>query len=124
MVGTLQPLNAFVRPHPFDEQGNKTTARRVWEIVHKGLGWCAVVAGMINVVVGILLIRQKSYDELTVMLPTVLAALSISSIGVALLFHFAGFTHNPIALSCATTCVGAEPSEDQDSNFVPLDDNA
>ena len=59
-VCTLQPLNAFIRPHASPET-KKSTSRMLWEIMHKGLGWMAVVGGLVNLVLGGLLAHKLSY---------------------------------------------------------------
>ena len=48
ILGTLQPLNAFFRPHPKNDAGEKTQGRKVWEAIHKNSGWLAGVAGFSN----------------------------------------------------------------------------
>lgn len=35
ILGWLQPLNAFIRPHPAAKNEEKPKKRLVWEIVHK-----------------------------------------------------------------------------------------
>jgi protein-S-isoprenylcysteine O-methyltransferase Ste14 len=54
-LGLLQPLNAFIRPHapaPGDS-APKTVTRVVWEYVHKGSGYTAVVLSVITIAIGI-----------------------------------------------------------------------
>ena len=48
ILGTLQPLNAFFRPHPAPKGEPTPMGRRVWEIFHKGAGYLATFGGMIN----------------------------------------------------------------------------
>merc|ERR1712127_105424 len=52
VLGILQPFNAFIRPHAEPP----STGRKVWEIVHKGSGWFAVIFGLIVVALGTLVI--------------------------------------------------------------------
>merc|ERR1712039_1115394 len=66
LVGTLQPLNALLRPHKPEEGQVKTRKRAAWELMHKGLGWLAVVMGMLNLLFGIILLVKKSYDSIAV----------------------------------------------------------
>ena len=41
-IGTLQPLNALMRPHPVNHvTGKRTKGRATWEIIHKTFGWLA-----------------------------------------------------------------------------------
>ena len=42
--GTMQPLNACIRPHPEP----RTSTRACWEFVHVGSGWLAVLGGIAN----------------------------------------------------------------------------
>lgn len=58
VLGLLQPLNAFFRPHPpsTDQNGESvaapTTARIMWEYFHKGSGWLAVVLAIPTIALG------------------------------------------------------------------------
>jgi hypothetical protein len=61
IVGTLQPLNAFFRPHPTDAEGNKTANRKKWEMLHKGCGYFAVVGGPINCLLAVILSVSLGY---------------------------------------------------------------
>ena len=56
ILGTLQPLNAAFRLHPPTggwPGGVVPFKRKLFEWVHKGSGYLAVVFGMINVVIGV-----------------------------------------------------------------------
>eukprot|EP01063_Lacrimia_lanifica_P039071 TRINITY_DN8479_c0_g4_i1.p1 TRINITY_DN8479_c0_g4~~TRINITY_DN8479_c0_g4_i1.p1 ORF type:complete len:392 (+),score=54.16 TRINITY_DN8479_c0_g4_i1:123-1178(+) len=52
VLGLLQPLNAVIRPHAPAAGEAKPAKRLVWEVVHKGSGWVAVVLGFLNVIIG------------------------------------------------------------------------
>jgi len=52
VVGLLQPLNAIVRPHAPKEGEDKPSERLLWEIVHKGLGYSAVVLAVFTILLG------------------------------------------------------------------------
>jgi len=65
VVGTLQPVNGLLRPHNAAGGEAKTAKRAAWELLHKGLGWLAVVLGVMNVLLGIVLLGQKDYDSVT-----------------------------------------------------------
>ncbi|VEU34040.1 unnamed protein product [Pseudo-nitzschia multistriata] len=54
ILGLLQPLNAFLRPHPPSEGEAKSTTRRVWEFVHKCSGWAAVFLAIPTIILGTL----------------------------------------------------------------------
>jgi hypothetical protein len=77
ILGTLQPLNAYFRPHPLPQSEDSLLRRAVngepnawkrlvFECLHKGGGWTAVSLGMLNVVIGVGLIHLKGYDGTTV----------------------------------------------------------
>eukprot|EP00755_Sulcionema_specki_P036284 Sspe_Gene.22317::Locus_8464_Transcript_2_3_Confidence_0.333_Length_1630::g.22317::m.22317 len=51
ILGILQPVNAYFRPHKGDG-----TKRVVWEYLHKGAGRLALVLGLVNIVLGVVLI--------------------------------------------------------------------
>jgi hypothetical protein len=53
ILGLLQPVNAILRPH----KGEKY--RPLWEIVHKTTGRVAWAGGLANVMVGIVLFRER-----------------------------------------------------------------
>jgi hypothetical protein len=62
VVGTLQPLNAYCRPHAAAAPNEtKSGARQCWEFMHKGFGYVAIFGGIFNVVLGILLVKQDGY---------------------------------------------------------------
>jgi hypothetical protein len=89
MVGTLQPLNAFFRPHPpFGgwPRNEKPTKRVLFEIFHKAGGWIAVIVGMVNVYLGIVLADEKQYEHSFLAFVTIFSVLS--SIIVLLFFFF------------------------------------
>ena len=51
VLGTLQPLNALVRPHPNEAGAAKSCDKRtVWEWLHKGTGRFCILAGLVNIV--------------------------------------------------------------------------
>lgn len=56
--GLLQPINAFLRPHKLKETPGaetrpvKLTRRKQWEILHKGLGWSAIVVAVPTIIIG------------------------------------------------------------------------
>jgi len=58
VLAFLQPLNAAIRPHPAQEGQPKTTARAVWEFVHKFSGWVAVWMGFGAIISGGILVLQ------------------------------------------------------------------
>jgi hypothetical protein len=77
VLGTLQPLNALVRPHATPEGEKKSTGRLVFEVVHKGLGWVAVACGFVNCILGIVLLNNRRYETVTVAVAAALTALCI-----------------------------------------------
>ena len=62
-VGTMQPLNALIRPHAPASGEPKPTIRALWEVLHKGLGWLCTLAGIVNVILGLLLAISNGVDS-------------------------------------------------------------
>ncbi|KAK3711397.1 hypothetical protein QZH41_013506, partial [Actinostola sp. cb2023] len=54
IVGLLQPLNGFFRPHRFPD-GSRSTKRIIWEWYHKLAGRFALVLALINICLGLFL---------------------------------------------------------------------
>ena len=52
ILGLLQPLNAFLRPHAPEGEETKSNARFAWEILHKSTGWLAVLLAVPTIVLG------------------------------------------------------------------------
>lgn len=82
VLGTFQPLNGLLRPHlPKQEDGQppkaKSTARVAWEWIHKGTGWFAIGLGMLNVLLGLVVLVRKEYDTTTMIVAIVLAVVSL-----------------------------------------------
>ena len=51
-IGLIQPLNAVIRPHKPQPGESASRVRRVWEIIHKGSGYVAVVLSIITIAMG------------------------------------------------------------------------
>jgi hypothetical protein len=51
-LGLLQPFNSLVRPHLPKEDEDKSTLRVVWEIIHKGPGYVAIILAFVTVGLG------------------------------------------------------------------------
>lgn len=47
IIGLLQPLNAFIRPHPGEPY------RQIWSLFHKNLGRLALALALINITLGL-----------------------------------------------------------------------
>ena len=54
ILGTLQPVNAYFRPHNPALGEEKSTARKRWELLHIGSGYTATVLGFLNCILGAL----------------------------------------------------------------------
>lgn len=50
-AGLLQPINAVLRPHKVKGEA-ASSRRRAWEVLHKGLGWGAVLLSFPTVGLG------------------------------------------------------------------------
>jgi len=75
VIGSLQPLNAFVRPHPTNEGEQKSSIRFAWEIMHKSLGWMCILLAFSTIGMGITLLPPEDNTKFTVILGIVLALL-------------------------------------------------
>eukprot|EP00928_Gymnodinium_smaydae_P009790 TRINITY_DN13671_c0_g1_i3.p1 TRINITY_DN13671_c0_g1~~TRINITY_DN13671_c0_g1_i3.p1 ORF type:complete len:530 (-),score=63.70 TRINITY_DN13671_c0_g1_i3:168-1757(-) len=81
VIGTLQPFNAFLRKccaHP-EEGVPKTRGRKIFELVHKGSGWLAILLGMVNAIFGALLVVTRNYSAAEVSTAFVLVSCCIAS---------------------------------------------
>jgi len=56
VIGILQPLNAYIRPHPPEDGQPRPFKRLLWEIVHKFFGYVAVVLAAVTIFLGTMLI--------------------------------------------------------------------
>lgn len=111
IIATLQPLNALLRPHPPPggwPEGVKPRGRVLFELAHKGLGWGAILLGMLNVLLGALLARQLDFYLATWAVPLAIGCTGISAF--VLYFGLALAAPNN-ALNKAIT--GAKPEHKQ-----------
>jgi len=85
LLGALQRLNAVFRPHPHKDnsQTHFLNARTMWEYMHKGTGYLAVLFGILNVVCGILATKNRNYGHAIV--PIMSTAMGL--FGVCLLVY-------------------------------------
>lgn len=88
-VGTLQPLNAFFRPHKAPEGEKQPTKRVAWELYHKGAGYLCIVGAIIAVAIGLQYLAYLKYDALT---QNVALGLAIALGGSCLLLLAVSFT--------------------------------
>ena len=49
----LQPLNAFLRPHPPGPNAVKPLARTLWELLHKNLGRAVIILAIVEIFMGL-----------------------------------------------------------------------
>jgi len=52
VLGILQPINAFIRPHPGGDGEATPLKRRIWEITHKFSGRIAIVLAAATILLG------------------------------------------------------------------------
>ena len=52
VLGLLQPINAYFRPHKDKAALKPTPARQRWEWLHKGSGWFAILLSVPTIIVG------------------------------------------------------------------------
>jgi len=62
-IGLFQPINAFLRPHVPENGESKSSKRIVWEILHKLLGWVAVVLAIITIGMGTTILPTKTLQK-------------------------------------------------------------
>jgi hypothetical protein len=51
-LGLLQPFNAILRPHAPEEGESPTTGRKLWEVLHKSVGYVAVLLAAVTIGLG------------------------------------------------------------------------
>jgi len=65
-LGISQPFNALIRPHNPEAGEEKTTGRKVWELLHRGVGWVAICLAAVTIVMGTVLLpfpdQQTTYQ--------------------------------------------------------------
>lgn len=83
IMGLLQPLNAFFRPHNPEEGETKSSRRLVWEIYHKGAGWATVLLAIGTVVLGTTILPNSNDSK--AFLFAYIGCLSILLIGFVLI---------------------------------------
>lgn len=109
IAGFLQPVSALLRPHPPKDGwvNGPPITRTLFEIYHKGIGWVAMICGVVNVFLGADLVKDLGFKEITSNFP-----ISIGSIGAGLatLFFILGtvMPDNPVS----KTLTGAKPGSD------------
>ena len=102
ILGTLQPLNAFFRPHNPPAGEEKSNKRKYWEYLHKGSGWTAVVLGAINVIIGALLTKLNGYVAAPMIVGLIFGILGITTT--------IGFCIMPPDNMCSRFCIGFAPA--------------
>merc|ERR1711862_299411 len=83
IIGTLQPLNSQLRRLPGvglkGDDGTPGHLRCAWEVLHKGLGYIAVLLGIVNVIIGIPFAASLSFKGGLLIFATTFAALSLGT---------------------------------------------
>lgn len=100
VLGSLQPLNAVIRPHKPAQGEAKTMVRLIWEIMHKGLGYLALACGILQLWSGVNQLNEQGYDNKS----------KIISIALALTGLIPVFIYVIIALSMSVCCGGNKTS--------------
>lgn len=76
VLGVGQPVNAFFRPHR-EKDVAPTAMRRIWEVLHKGVGYLAIALGMFNVGVGTTVLGGDAALRFQVAYGVVVAAMAL-----------------------------------------------
>lgn len=58
-LALLQALNGIFRPHNPPKEEDKSTIRIVWEHVHRGVGWVALLLSIVTIGIGTTLLPSK-----------------------------------------------------------------
>ncbi len=120
-LGTMQPLNACIRPHPEP----RTSTRACWELVHIGSGWLAVLGGVANCGLAVWFMSERhGWDNSLVVVST--GALSV---GILVLTGYAcvkalsgGHADDDVAGSSYPTVKGGKRSPKGSFRFEDADD--
>lgn len=97
VLGTLQPT-AILRPGKTDP---KTTKRKVWEVLHKGLGYVAILLGIVSICLGIAVATLVKGYDMSVL--AVAVSLFVASMLFLLIFIISTCikSENSFAIFCA-----------------------
>jgi hypothetical protein len=82
ILGTLQPLNAYFRPHPhpdIDASRGCDDARTCWEFLHKTCGLTAIALGAFNVFSGVFVAKSANYTNAFWLIPLVVGGITVGS---------------------------------------------
>jgi len=123
ILGTLQPLNAFFRPHNPAPGEPKPTSRFLWEILHKGSGYSAIVLGAVNIVLGILLVQAKSYDNAVIGVSAAFAALGLIPVIIFVLVSFVNPQNCCSRMITKTACTPAADRSQSTKHAADIENN-
>jgi len=62
-LGLIQPINALIRPKAAKDGQAKSPARKIWEYIHKGTGWIALLLAVPTIVLGTFQLPQPNDQE-------------------------------------------------------------
>ena len=60
IMGLMQPINAFIRPHAPQPGDPKPSSRLVWEIIHKSMGYFAITLAVATIVLGTTIVPNST----------------------------------------------------------------
>lgn len=64
-LSLLQAVNGVFRPHHEPKEGEeKTTGRKIWEYVHRGVGWVALILSIITIGIGTTLVPSRRDQQI------------------------------------------------------------
>ena len=86
-LGLLQPINACFRPHAPEDGNQATKARRLWEILHKGSGYFALVLSVVTISLGISIVGSE-YRLIFIIVYAIIATSMLFICVRAFYYHF------------------------------------
>jgi hypothetical protein len=77
VLATLQPINAFLRPHLPGAGEIKSMGRQAFEVIHKGGGYLCLVLALVNLIYGVFLLFDQEYNMGTILTPIICICLGL-----------------------------------------------
>ena len=121
VVIASQPLGGVLRPATPPAGGVKSTARRTWEIAHKGLGYIILLLGCVAVLTGIDELAERGGDDAAFFHASLFVV--YASVAVAVFFHLTRHHRartNHTARTAFIELSSVDHDDDVESDAAPL----